>query len=88
MKIDESTPLYFIGQCDLQFSKEGVYPSWYGYAMRDKAPFKESVDKWFVAPKFKISMMQNIFTGLNGLLNSAFIKSGSKRQKKHPVTIK
>lgn len=39
-------PIHFIGQTDIHFSKEAVYPSWYGYAMRDKAPFKESVDKW------------------------------------------
>ena len=34
------------GQTDIHFSKEGVYPSWFGYAMREKAPFKEHIDKW------------------------------------------
>ena len=37
---------YFTGETDLHFSKEGVYPSWYGYAVREKAPFKEHIDKW------------------------------------------
>ena len=36
------------GQTDIHFSKEGIYPSFWGYAMRKKAPFKEDIDKWFV----------------------------------------
>ena len=39
--------MYFLGQTDLHYSKEGVFPQSYGYAMRDKAPFKEHIDKWF-----------------------------------------
>ena len=38
---------YLIGQTDLHFSREGMYPSWYGYVMRQKAPFKEDIDKWY-----------------------------------------
>ena len=36
------------GQTDVHYSKEGVYPSWFGYAMREKAPFKEHIDKWYL----------------------------------------
>ena len=40
--------LTLAGQTDIHFSKEGIYPSFWGYAMRKKAPFKEDIDKWFV----------------------------------------
>ena len=36
-----------LGETNFHFSKEGVHPSWFCYALRDKAPFKEEIDKWF-----------------------------------------
>ena len=36
-----------LGQTDVNFSKGKVHPFWYGYAMRERAPFKEDIDKWF-----------------------------------------
>ena len=44
---------YFKGQTDLHFSKESAHPSWYCYAMRENAPFKENVDKWLVFMYFR-----------------------------------
>ena len=73
--------IVFIGQTDFRHSKEAVYPSWYGFAMRDKAPFKESVDKWYLAPKFKVLVIQPIFSGLNGLLNLVLLNGGWQRPK-------
>ena len=37
---------YFTGQTDIHYSKEGVFPRWKGYAMRERAPFKEDIDRW------------------------------------------
>ena len=36
------------GQSDIRYSKEGIFPSWMGYPMRERAPYKTNVDKWFV----------------------------------------
>ena len=48
------------GQSDIRYSKEGIFPSWFGYPMREKAPYKENVDKWFV----KISHSQTILSNM------------------------
>ena len=39
---------HFTGQTDIHFSKEEIYPQWFAYAMREKAAFKEIIDKWYV----------------------------------------
>ena len=38
---------YATGECDLHISREGVYPSWFGYAMRESAPFIDNINRWF-----------------------------------------
>ena len=35
------------GESDFHISREGVYPSWFGYAMWENAPFNEDINKWF-----------------------------------------
>ena len=35
------------GETDLHFSKDRIYPHWFCYAMRERAPYKELINKWF-----------------------------------------
>ena len=34
------------GESDLHFSSEGVYPSYLGYALRERSPFIDNINKW------------------------------------------
>ena len=35
------------GETDLHYSKDRIYPHWFCYAMRERAPYKELINKWF-----------------------------------------
>ena len=48
-------PLHYPGETDIHISRETIRPGWWGYAMRENAPFRDTINKWFGFSKsFKV----------------------------------
>ena len=52
---DRKLEVWTRGETDLHISRETIRPGWWGYAMRENAPFRGTINKWFgFSKRFKV----------------------------------